>query len=332
MAKRPILALTIGDPAGIGTEISVKSLTKEDIYHLAKPFLIGSAQVIQDTIHRLGLLLDIHQVQQVQDCRYQFGTIDVLDIDNIDLSKLEMGKVQAACGKAAYEYIHKATDLAKTGEIDAIVTAPINKEALKAASIPYIGHTEMIAELLDAKSNMTMFMIEGMRIFFLTRHVSLAEACRLIRDPEIVYRGIQQCYDVLTDTLPHRPKLAVAGLNPHAGEGGLLGDEELVSLIPAVKRAVEAGMDVVGPVPADSVFHFAKKGAYDAVLSLYHDQGHIASKMIDFEKTVSVTVGLPTLRTSVDHGTAFDIAGKGIASSVSMEEAIKAAVSLLALA
>jgi 4-hydroxythreonine-4-phosphate dehydrogenase len=206
------------------------------------------------------------------------------------------------------------------------VTAQINTESLNAAGVPYIGHTEMLADLTDAEQEMTMFAVENVKIFFLTRHLSLAEACRQIGDPDFVLNGIRRSYSSLCRLTGGTPKLAVAGLNPHAGEGGLLGTEEIDSIRPAVERAKAEGMDVVGPIPADSVFHFARKGAYDAVLSLYHDQGHIAAKMIDFEKTVSITLGLPILRTSVDHGTAFDIAGRNLASPVSMMEAIRTAV------
>jgi 4-hydroxythreonine-4-phosphate dehydrogenase len=324
--KRPVLGITIGDPAGIGPEITLKALQEKEFYETAKPLVIGSIPVLEMMRERIGSSLRFHRVHHPDEGLYTHGTVDVLDLDNIRIDDLWMGQVQADCGRAAYEYIHKATELALEGEIDAIVTAPINKESLKAAGVPYIGHTEMLADLTDAEQEMTMFAVENVKIFFLTRHLSLAEACRQIGDPDFVLNGIRRSYSSLCRLTGGTPKLAVAGLNPHAGEGGLLGTEEIDSIRPAVERAKAEGMDVVGPIPADSVFHFARKGAYDAVLSLYHDQGHIAAKMIDFEKTVSITLGLPILRTSVDHGTAFDIAGRNLASPVSMMEAIRTAV------
>jgi 4-hydroxythreonine-4-phosphate dehydrogenase len=326
MSSRPILAITIGDPAGIGPEIALKALCDASLYEQARPLLVGSYAVLDDIRRRIQIPIQLRRVGKAAEALFEAGTADVLDLDNIDIQALQFGHVQATCGRAAFEYIQRAVDLANAREIDAIVTAPINKEALRAANVPYIGHTEMIADLQHAESVMTMFLIENVRIFFLTRHVSLIEACRLVNDPEFVFQGLERAYHALQSFSSPRPRLAVAGLNPHSGEGGLLGTEEVHSIRPAIERAVAQGMDVVGPIPADSVFHFARKGQYDAVLALYHDQGHIAAKMMDFEKTVSITLGLPTLRTSVDHGTAFDIAGKGVASAVSMIEAIRAAI------
>jgi 4-hydroxythreonine-4-phosphate dehydrogenase len=323
---KPLLGLTIGDPAGIGPEITLKALEEEAIYRMSRPLVIGSSRVLDRTREQLGCSLGIHRVDHPAEGRYTAGTVDVLDIDNLDVSSLRMGAVQGDCGRAAYEYIQRAARLALEGTIDAVVTAPINKESLKAAGVPYIGHTEMLAALTDTREEMTLFHIQNVRIFFLTRHLPLAEACRKVGNPDFVYDGIRRAYQALASLTGKKPTLAVAALNPHAGEGGLLGKEEIEGIIPAVRRATQEGMDIVGPVPADSVFHFARKGSYDAVLSMYHDQGHIAAKMIDFERTVSITLGLPFLRTSVDHGTAFDIAGKGIASPVSMMEALRAAV------
>jgi 4-phospho-D-threonate 3-dehydrogenase / 4-phospho-D-erythronate 3-dehydrogenase len=323
MNQLPILGITIGDPAGIGPEITLKALQEKELYEISRPLVIGSRKVLERTAEQMGQAVSLHTVQHPEEGLYTYGTVDVLDVDNVDVTALQMGVVQAECGKASFEYIKQATEMALRQEIDAIVTAPINKEALKAGNVPYIGHTEMLADLTKAEREMTMFSIENVKIFFLTRHVSLAEACRKINDADFVLRGIRQAYEALRTLVETKPKLAVAGLNPHSGEGGLLGMEEIVAIRPAVERAREEGMDVIGPIPADSIFHFARKGQYDAVLSLYHDQGHIAAKMIDFEKTVSVTLGLPILRTSVDHGTAFDIAGKNLASPVSMIEALR---------
>ena len=250
--------------------------------------------------------------------------IDVLHQETVDPDKLRMGEVQALGGEAAYAAIRTSIELAMAGRIAGVATTPINKESLKAAKIPFIGHTEMFADQTGAREEMTMFTISGLKIFFLTRHVSLIEACRQITR-ERVLKGIENSLKALGQLGIATPHLAVAALNPHGGEDGLFGREEIEAIKPAIATARERGMRVSGPVPADSVFHMARIGRYDAVLSLYHDQGHIAAKMMDFEKTVSVTLGLPILRTSVDHGTAFDIAGTGKASAVSMIEAIKVA-------
>jgi 4-hydroxythreonine-4-phosphate dehydrogenase len=234
------------------------------------------------------------------------------------------GKVDAACGKAAYDCIVKATSLAMGGQADALATTPINKEALKAAGIDHIGHTEILAALTGVQDPLTMFQVRELRVFFLTRHMSLAEACRSVTE-ERVYRHIKLCCGALERLGINKPSIAVAGLNPHCGEHGLFGEEEDASVVPAIERARKEGFDAHGPKPADSVFHFALGGAWDCVLSLYHDQGHIATKMVDFERTIAVTHGLPFLRTSVDHGTAFDIAGTGKAGPASMVEAIRLA-------
>jgi len=227
-------------------------------------------------------------------------------------------------GKAAFEYIKTVANLALEKKVDAIATTPINKESLKAAEVPYIGHTEILEDLTNSYNPLTMFQVHNLRVFFLTRHVSLRKACDLVTK-DSVYEFITRCIEALRVLGIKNPKIAVAGLNPHSGEHGLFGYEEVDEIEPAVKKAKEEGIDVVGPVPADSVFYFGLKGRYDAVLSLYHDQGHIATKMVDFDRTISITNNMPFLRTSVDHGTAFDIAGTGKAGEVSMVEAIKLA-------
>ncbi len=319
---KPKLALTMGDPAGIGPEITVKSLFDATVYEESQPLVVGDVAVLEEALRFSNLSATVHPVSHPDEGVYQVGTIDVLDLANVNVSTLKMGQVQAAGGKAAFEYIERAIRLAVAGEVNAVVTAPINKESLQAAKVPYIGHTEMFAELTGSKQEMTMFSILNLKIFFLTRHVSLRRACELITR-ERVFSGIEKSLSALRQLGFENPHLAVAGLNPHAGEHGLFGREEVDEIVPAIQMAKDKGWNVTGPVPADSVFHMGRMGRFDAVLSLYHDQGHIAAKMMDFERTVSVTLGLPILRTSVDHGTAFDIAGKGIASPVSMREAVK---------
>src|SRR5579872_2400335 len=321
---RPILAVTMGDPAGIGPEIAVRALLSPEVRDVSRSFLIGDARVFERALSVCGLSARLNRIDGPEAIADQAGVIDVVHQQTVDPDGLQMGKVQALGGEAAYAAIRSSIELAMAGRIDGIATTPINKESLKAAKIPFIGHTEMFADQTGAREEMTMFTISGLKIFFLTRHLSLVEACKQItRDRTL--RGIENSMKALRQLGIDAPHLAVAALNPHGGEDGLFGREEIEAIKPAIEAARARGMRVSGPVPADSVFHMARIGRYDAVLSLYHDQGHIAAKMMDFEKTVSVTLGLPILRTSVDHGTAFDIAGTGKASAVSMIEAIKVA-------
>lgn len=255
---------------------------------------------------------------------FKNGIIDIINIDNINIDITVMGKVQASCGRAAFEYIEKGVKISLDREVDAIATAPINKASLKAAHINYIGHTEILAGLTRTHDPLTMFEVENLRVFFLTRHLSLQDAISCITKERIL-KYIVRCTDAVKQLGVQKCIIAVAGINPHCGENGLFGDEEIKHIIPAIQEARQKGYAVEGPISADSVFHLALQGRYGGVLSLYHDQGHIAAKTYDFGKTVSLTIGLPFLRTSVDHGTAFDIAGTGKASEVSMKEAIKVA-------
>ena len=321
---RPILAVTMGDPAGIGPEIAVRAMLAPEVRECSRSFLIGDARVFERALSVCGLSASLNRIAGPEALADRAGVIDVVHQDTADPDVLQMGKVQALGGEAAYAAIRASIDFAMAGRVAGVATTPINKESLKAAKIPFIGHTEMFAEHTGAREEMTMFTISGLKIFFLTRHLSLVEACRQITR-ERTLKGIENSMKALRQLGIETPHLAVAALNPHGGEDGLFGREEMDAITPAIEAARARGMRVSGPVPADSVFHMARIGRYDAVLSLYHDQGHIAAKMMDFEKTVSVTLGLPILRTSVDHGTAFDIAGTGKASAVSMIEAIKVA-------
>ncbi len=322
--KRPLIGITMGDPAGVGPEIVVKALNCDEVYKISRPVVVGEENVIKRAMDVCGINLDINKIDNTCEGKYVKGTIDLIDLKNVDIDKLQIGKVQAIGGKAAFEYIKKATEMALKKDVDAIATAPINKESLRVAKIPYIGHTEILEDLTKTHNPLTMFQVHNLRVFFLTRHVSLRQACELVTERN-VYEFIIRCREALEVLGVNKPKIAVAGLNPHSGEHGLFGDEEVKQIEPAILRAQKEGVDVCGPVSADSVFYFGLKGKYDAVLSLYHDQGHIATKMVDFERTISITNNMPFLRTSVDHGTAFDIAGTGKVSEVSMIEAIKLA-------
>ncbi|MFP7477031.1 4-hydroxythreonine-4-phosphate dehydrogenase PdxA [Terribacillus saccharophilus] len=324
MAERAIIAIPMGDPAGIGPEITMKSLTKQEIYDVCKPLVIGDTAVIKKAIEIVEANLEVNEVSSPTEGKYELGTVDVINLDNIDIEALEYGQVSSQGGQGAFEYIKKSVELAMDGQVQALATTPINKESLKAAKVPYIGHTEMLEDLAGSDDPLTMFEVNGMRIFFLTRHLSLKDAIAQMTK-ERVQDYLIRCDKALQRLGVENRRFAVAGLNPHSGEGGLFGWEEVEQIKPGIELAVKDGIDAVGPVPADSVFFQALNGKYDAVLSLYHDQGHIAAKMTDFHRTVSITNGLPFLRTSVDHGTAFDIAGKNIAESISMEECIKVA-------
>jgi len=318
---KPLIAVPIGDPAGIGPEIVVKSIANKDVFQAARCIIIGDKKIIEDAIAFTKISLKINVVKKPDEGVYEENVLNLIDLDNVIMNEFKIGKVSGMCGKAAYEYIEKSIELANLREVDAVATTPINKEALKAGNFNYIGHTEIFGALTGTKDPLTMFEVRGMRVFFLTRHVSLRKACDMVTKDRIKDYVIR-CKDVLKTLGVSDGTMAVAGLNPHSGEHGLFGDEEVNHVTPAVEELRKEGYDVVGPIGADSVFHMALQGRFNSVLSLYHDQGHIATKTLDFEKTIAITGGMPILRTSVDHGTAMDIAGKGIASEVSMIEAI----------
>jgi len=322
--RKPVIGIPMGDPAGIGPEIILKAMAEDKIYNICTPVVIGSVNVLNKIEQVIKTGLKLNKVNKVSDAKYTFGTIDVIDLNNINADYLEWGKINGSAGKAAYDYVVKAAELGMSGEIDAIATAPINKESIKAGKINFIGHTEMLAHLSGTEDPLTMFQVRNMRVFFLSRHLSLRDACDAVKK-EKVKEYIKRSLEALKRLGINEPLLATAGLNPHNGEHGMFGDEEVREISPAVEECAIEGLNVIGPIPGDSVFAMALKGRYDGVLSMYHDQGHIATKTVDFERTISLTIGMPFLRTSVDHGTAFDIAGKGIASGVSMYEAIRLA-------
>lgn len=322
--KKPLIAVPIGDPAGVGPEIVAKALVSDTVRSNADVIVIGDRGVMEKAIAITGADLTIHAVCAPEQGKYQDGILNLIDLANVDLTAFQYGKVQDMCGKAAYEYIEKSIQLTMNGQADAVATTPINKEALHAANVPFIGHTEIFGALTGTEDPLTMFETNGLRVFFLTRHLSLLQMLGAIRKDKIV-ACVKECLKALEKLGVLEGKMAVAGLNPHCGEHGLFGWEEVNEIEPAVRQLQEEGYPVVGPIGADSVFHQAAQGRYNSVLSLYHDQGHIATKTLDFERTISITNGMPILRTSVDHGTAFDIAGKNIASEVSMVEAIRLA-------
>ncbi len=323
-----IIGITMGDPAGVGPEIVLKSFKSKKIWEKGIPLVIGDYTVLNEVKKKLGIDIDIVKVDSLSGLDGLKGKLPLIDMGIVkNIMNLEPGKISSLGGHAAVSYIQKAVDLAMGKKIQGIATAPINKEALKEAKYHYIGHTEMLSEMSHSKYSLTMFMVDKMKIFFHSRHVSLKKAIETLSIDGIL-KSIELSDKGLKAIGYEKPIIALAALNPHASDGGMFGDEEEKILIPACKKAQDMGIDVRGPIPADSVFYFTLQGRYDAVVSLYHDQGHIAAKTYDFYRTVSVTIGLPFLRTSVDHGTAFDIAWKGIANPVSMEEAIIACFEL----
>ena len=322
--EKPIIAVTMGDPAGIGPEIVAKSIADKATFDVARCIVIGDKKVMEKAIEIVGADLKVNVVDSPADGDYSYGVLNMIDLDNIDMSRFEYGKINAMCGQAAFDYIKKSIEITMDKQADAVATTPINKESLHAAEVDFIGHTEIFGALTGTADPLTMFETNGLRVFFLTRHKSLRDMLDDIKKDRII-DYVERCTDALRRLGVKEGTMAVAGLNPHSGEHGLFGWEEVKEIAPAVEELKESGFNVAGPVPADSVFHQAAQGRFNSVLSLYHDQGHIATKTLDFDRTISITNGMPILRTSVDHGTAFDIAGKGIAGAVSMEEAIRLA-------
>ena len=323
MAK-PLIAVTMGDPAGIGPEIVARTIDDKEIFNIARCIVIGDRKIMEKAIQIVGADLKIHVTENPAEGDYSEGVLNLIDLDNINMDQFEYGKVSAMCGQAAYDYIAKSIEITMSGQADAVASTPINKESLHAAEVPFIGHTEIFGALTGTEDPLTMFETNGLRVFFLTRHKSLRDMLDDIKKDRII-DYVQRCTEALRKLGVNEGTMAVAGLNPHSGEHGLFGWEEVNEIAPAVEELKKQGYDVAGPVPADSVFHQAAMGKYNSVLSLYHDQGHIATKTLDFDRTISITNGMPILRTSVDHGTAFDIAGKGIAGAVSMKEAVRLA-------
>lgn len=321
--NRPIIGLTVGDPAGVGPEIVIKALQNSEVQDAVRPLVYADRAVLEQAADSLNVTMDLNAVNNPSEGRYESGCVDFVDCGVLN-GPIAYGEISSKGGQAGYTYLNRSIDDALSGEVVGLATAPLNKESLQAAELPYIDHTAVLKARAARREPMTLFLVRTLKIFFLTRHISFREIPDAITK-EGILEALPLCELYLRQLGAEEPTLAVAGLNPHGGEKGLFGREEMDVIGPAVVEAQTRGYRVAGPVPADSVFHQALEGRYDGVLSLYHDQGHIASKTLDFHGTVSLTMGLKFLRTSVDHGTAFDIAGKGIAHERGMIEAIKAA-------
>lgn len=330
---KPIVAMTMGDPAGIGPEICLLTALRTEVTNRAITFIIGDLRRLEtalDVLNRAGKLASVPALRSIREpteARYTSGVIDVMDLQNVP-TDLPWGELSAVAGQCAFDYVERAVQLAVNQKIDAICTAPLNKEAWKLAGIKYPGHTEALAALSGSPSSAMMLVNAGLRVVHVTTHVSLKQAIEMATKERILGR-IRLTAESLSRFGVPNPRIAVSGLNPHAGESGLFGNEEKEEIIPAVEAARAEGFHVTGPLPPDSVYSRAASGQFDAVIAMYHDQGHIAIKMLGFDTGINVTLGLPILRTSVDHGTAFDIAGKGIAREQSMVASMLVAVDFL---
>ncbi|MEH8063427.1 4-hydroxythreonine-4-phosphate dehydrogenase PdxA [Gallibacterium anatis] len=318
---KPVLGITMGDAAGIGAEIIVKSLADKHLYEIAQPVVIGDKKMMQRALDLLQSPLKINVVTNLDNLNAKYGTIDLVDLDNVP-ADLPYSQVDPRAGKAAYEYVEKAVQYAMANKIQAVVTAPLNKEALHAGGNMFPGHTEILAQLSGTKDYSMMLVSEKLRVIHVTTHVQLRKACDLVKKERVL--TVIKLADENAKMLGFKqPRVAVAGLNPHSGENGMFGDEDRKEIVPAVEAAKQLGINASGPIPPDTVFHRAANlNEFDIVVVMYHDQGHIPIKLLGFDTGVNVTVGLPFIRTSVDHGTAFPIAGKGIADSKSMTESL----------
>ncbi|MFC1568666.1 4-hydroxythreonine-4-phosphate dehydrogenase PdxA [bacterium] len=324
MKNEPIIGVTVGDPAGVGPEIVVNTFIKHKLNEKHRLVVFADKTVIKQAFSYTGLSADIQEVTHPDEIDFRSKSIHLVNGPVID-APVTMGVINADCGRSVLHHVSTAIDWAMKGWVDAIATAPLQKESLKQGGSPYLDHTAMCKGLTRAEDATTLFMVDQLRVFFLTRHIPLRDVGDAITE-DLLIAAIPRCLHYLKQLGLNNPLLAVAALNPHGGEDGLFGIEERNTIIPAIEKSKSQGNRVEGPIPGDSVFHLAHEGVFEGVLSLYHDQGHIATKTLDFYRTVSLTLGLPFLRTSVDHGTAFNIAGKNIANETSMVEAILCAV------
>lgn len=326
---KPIVGITMGDAAGVGPEIILKSLGEKEMYTISRPLVIGDSKILERAKQFVNseLIIKNISVEEIAEISFHYGTVYCLNLNLLD-ETLPIGKVSPEAGNAAFQYLAKAIELAKEEKIHAICTAPLNKEALHKGGHKYPGHTEILADLTGTQDFSMMLSAPNLKVIHVTTHVGIIDAVRLI-NPQRVYHVIKLAHDTLQKAGIPNPKIAVCGINPHAGENGLFGyGEEEEKVIPGVEKAQREGIEAIGPLPADTLFFRAVRGDFDIVVAMYHDQGHGPVKVLGLDAGVNITVGLPIIRTSVDHGTAFDIAGKGIADEKSLMEAMRQAVEL----
>jgi 4-hydroxythreonine-4-phosphate dehydrogenase len=315
----------MGDAAGIGPELILKAFGVPPLYDLCRPLIVGSLDTMEYYRRLLKSNLPLRKVTSVDEAEFKRGVLDVLDLNMIDVPNLQVGVVAPEPGRAAVIYTQEAGRLAMAGAINAIVSAPLNKESMRAAGYAFEGQTQILAELTQSKRCGMILIVGHLRVMMLTTHISLRQACDAVTKDKVLSM-IELADESLRAFGITQPRIAVAGLNPHCGEGGLFGREEIEGSIPAIQEAVARGIDAVGPVPADVIFVKAREGEYDLVLAMYHDQANMAAKILGFGEVVTLLAGLPIIRTSVGHGTAFDIAGKGTADEKNFVMAIEAAV------
>lgn len=328
----------MGDPASIGPEIAIKALLDPEIQQICRPVLVGDAGVFTHIVNLLKLPILINRIKNIKKAKFKFGTADVLDLANTDLQQVSFGHISAEAGKASFEAVTKVIEMAMERQLDATVTGPINKKSINEAGFQFAGHTEIYAEYTGTKKYAMLLVEDNMKVIHVSTHVSLRQACDLVKKERIL-EVVELLKNGLISLGEKNLKIGIAGLNPHAGDSGLFGTEDDEEILPAVEEAKKRGYNVEGPVPADTLFSKAATGYYGGIVAMYHDQGHIPFKLTGFKwnpekkqmdsvQGVNITMGLPIIRTSVDHGTAFEIAGKGVASPDAMVLAIKSAVQL----
>ena len=338
MKQRMKIAITMGDPAGVGAEIIVKALSHIEIYKNCIPIVIGDRAALEDALAFCALPLELVEINDTECAEGKFGKIELINLQLLEKNGWEYKKNQANCGAASLAYIVKAIDLAMKNKVSAVVTAPINKKLLRMADIPYDGHTEIFAKYTDTKNFAMLLASKYLHVIHVSTHCSLKEACERVKKDR-VFEVIRLADRGMRELGYETPRIVVAGLNPHCSEDGLFGDEEEKEIIPAIEQARNAGIQVDGPEPPDTVFVKCQAGQYDIVVAMYHDQGHIPLKLRGFQydlqndkyesvSGINCTIGLPIVRTSVDHGTAFGKAGEGRANEESMMDAIVAGVEM----
>ena len=326
-SHKPLLAVTLGDPAGSGPELITRAFREPEVRAVCRPVVIGDAATVRSALAITKMPSVVRVIARPADAADDSDVIDVVDLGNVDAAQLERGKVSASAGRAAYESIKRAVELTLGGGAAALVTSAINKAALHAAGFHYDGHTELLAELCGGPK-VTMMLVAGkLRICHVSTHVSLAQAIARVR-PERILEVVQLAHDGVRQLGVERPHIAIAGLNPHAGEGGIFGDEEIKFIAPAIEEANRRGCRVSGPHAGDTVFFRTLQGEFDCAIAMYHDQGHVAAKMLGIWQGVNVTLGLPIIRTSVEHGTDFANAGKGTGDPRSLVQALKLAAEM----
>jgi 4-hydroxythreonine-4-phosphate dehydrogenase len=322
----PLIAVTMGDPAGIGPEIVARTFADPGFRDQNRALVVGDPAMLERAIRLLDLPLGVNEISEPEEASFEPGAVDVLAVGELP-KDLPLGVLDARAGDAAFRYLERATHLASAGRVGAIATAPLNKEAMHLAGHKYPGHTEILAHLTGTEDYAMMLVTDELKVIHVSTHVSLSEAIERVQ-PERELAVIRLAHGSMRKLGVENPKVAVAGLNPHAGENGLFGTEDAERIAPAIEEARAEGIEASGPHPPDTVLMRARRGVFDIVVVQYHDQGHIPVKLMGFDTGVNVTVGLPFFRTSVDHGTAFDIAGTGEAEHASMRAALDLARTL----